>query len=793
MIESSGQLSPVCRGLALGLATLMVAPPSLWAQTAPWAPVPTQAPTALPQTSVPVPIQQVAPNVPPCPPVQGSSLSQGRGERVVATPQQRSRETAPQAGTSGPTGQLPGGTEGGAPAAPSAAPSGEGTISPLEEGLLGPTAEQHAGVFGGGERRTSGPLNIEEAFNRFFILQGVSGALRQFGYSFFETPFPGLAGSGDAAAGPDYVLGPDDILTLHVWNVPDPNLARAHLLTVERDGTMHVPQLGSIPIAGMTLEQATRLIEARLRRLVKRFDMHLSMARLRTMRIFVVGEVVRPGAYELGAQASTTHALYAACGAGKGGSLRRIQVIRNGKRAAELDLYSFLLRGDRTQDARLKPGDTVLVPPIGPVVAIGGPVKRPAIYELLGPSPLSRLIELAGGLTPIADRRRAQVFRVEPGRQRQVLEITGGIEGPRPGEPNLQDGDFVRINAISTALENTVSLHGAVRNPGAYPFRAGMRISDVLRADQLTQDAYLDRAEVVRTHPETYETKVTTFSPRALLGGDRRHDLLLQRLDKLVIVSQTRTPGIVTIKGEVRRAGRYARAEGERLSSVLKRAGGFTAWAYPDGIVMFRESVRRAQETEVSRYIALERQRLTAESSALIAGGADVGAKESSTQADIVALNARIAALTELASRSVTGRVVLRLPSLDKLEGSEEDVVLENGDVIDVPARPSTVTVLGAVRNPNSFTLREGLSPKDYVELAGGVTRDAELGRAYVVRASGATDLSLRTDSRGGDVIIVPQDVEPKTRTLPLLVAVSGILASLATVALAFVVIEKSN
>src|SRR5206468_413413 len=204
---------------------------------------------------------------------------------------------------------------------------------------------------------------------------------------------------------------------------------------------------------------AERTIHGRLSSLLKRFEVHVSMARLRTIKIYVVGEVVRPGAYELSSLATVSNAVYAACGLARSGSLRQVRVVREGKAVAELDFYDFLLHGDRSQDRRLQAGDVVVVPPLGPVTAISGSVKRPAIYELKSGARLSDLLGLAGGLTPLADQQRCHIFRLDPGRGRYLMNVDLTVlvnarasSKDRPtsadSDPLLQDGDYIRIGSL---------------------------------------------------------------------------------------------------------------------------------------------------------------------------------------------------------------------------------------------------------------------------------------------------------------------------------------------------------
>ena len=282
------------------------------------------------------------------------------------------------------------------------------------------------------EQTKTKDFSIEEAFTQFSVLQGVKARLKQFGYEFFDVQATTFAPVLDVPVGPDYVIGPQDSLSVHVWNVPDQNFNRSYIVPVERDGMIVIPQVGAIPVGGLTYSQAEQVIHTRLSALLKRFDVYVAMARLRTIKVYVVGEVVRPGAYELSALASVSNAIYAACGPAKSGSLRQVRVMRESKPVADLDFYDFLLRGDRSQDRRLQAGDVVVVPPLGMVTAISGSVKRPAIYEVKPGARLSDLLSLAGGLTPLADQHRCHLFRLDPGRGRFLMDVDAA-QGPADG------------------------------------------------------------------------------------------------------------------------------------------------------------------------------------------------------------------------------------------------------------------------------------------------------------------------------------------------------------------------
>ena len=660
-----------------------------------------------------------------------------------------------------------------------------------------------------GELLRQQDFNVEEAFAQFSILQGVQSRLKQFGYEFFDAHASTFSAVQDVPVGPDYVVGPQDSLGVHIWNVPDQNFNRSYIAPVERDGMLVLPQVGAIPVGGQTFSQVEKTIRARLSGLLKRFELHVSMARIRTMKVYVVGEVVRPGAYELSALATASNALYAACGPARSGSLRQIKIMREGKPVAELDLYDFLMQGDRRGDHRLQSGDVVMVPPLGPVVAISGAIKRPAIYETKPGTRLTELLTLAGGLTPLSDRQRCHMFRLDPNIEgRQIIDVdlvlamrSFGDEksriGVAGGDPILLDGDYLRIGTLPTQAVNVVSLVGAVKTPGPYEFRPGMHVRDLLTRDKLTIDAHQDRAEIVRTDPVTYQTRVFAFSPKALFAGNEEDNHELARLDQVVVSSQIRPPNLILIEGEVKRPGYFTIETGERLSSALKRAGGFTSNSFPSGIVLVRESVKVRQQGELERYIASERQRLTAQSAGVAAGAAGLsGAAALSTGGAIAeqqVLMLRLQQLEAITSRVELGRVVVKMDSIQKLEGTEDDIILEARDVIRIPTPPQTVSIIGSVRNPSTVVHRLNLDFEDYLRQAGGMTEDANKRESYIMRANGTTEatyLSVK-DVRPGDTIVIPQKIEARTPQLALWQSIATIIGSMALTAAGIAVIGR--
>ena len=651
---------------------------------------------------------------------------------------------------------------------------------------------------------TSKDYSVEEAFAQFSVLQNVKSRLHQFGYDFFDTQATSFAPVPDAPVGPDYVIGPLDSLSIHIWNVPEQSLNRSYIVPVERDGTIMIPQIGMLPVGGLTFSQTEKAITSRLSAHLKRFEVHVAMARLRTLKVYVVGEVVRPGAYEVSSLATISNALYAACGPARTGSLRQIKLVRDNQVAADVDFYQFLMFGDRRHDVRLQAGDVILVPPLGPIAAVSGAVKRAAIYELNPGTRLVDLLQLAGGVTPSANLQRCQLLRLDQDKGRIMIDIdlgkiidTSGKKRPTAngGDVALQDGDFLRVASLPTQVVNVVTLAGAVKNPGPYEFRPGMAVRDILKVDQFTVDAYMDKAEIVRTNPLTYETKVISFSPKSLFENEKVEDIPLQRMDQIVVGTQMRPPSVVFVEGEVRRPGYFTLETGETLSSVLKRAGGFSATAFPEGIVLVRESVRKRQQVELDRFLAAERQRLTAQSAAFAAGtvGMSTVGAAAGQAAEQQVLSLRLQQLEAVTARVELGRVVINVRSIEELESSEDDIMLESKDRIAIPQPPKTVSVIGSVKNPSTVVYRVGLNLEDYLQQAGGMTEDASKGEMYVVKANGSTEGAYVRikDMKPGDTIVIPQKIEAKTPQLSLWQSVASIVGSVALAAAGIAVIGR--
>jgi polysaccharide export outer membrane protein len=730
--------------------------------------------------------------------VPGAQVSAQQGRAVPSTPSESGRTSSPGAGLlSTPSMGMSGSESVPSPGNQSPNPFRAPEMPPLSpESLQPPPATPTPGerrhdraparslerpeqTPGAGAFPPRSP--IEQIFGGDPLHPKLSRDLRQFGYDLFREPVSTFAPVTDVPVGPDYILGPGDVMQAYLWGMVDNVLT----LQVNRQGEIFVPRVGTIPVWGMQLGEVRRVIHDQLGKQFSGFRMSLNLSALRSIQVFVVGEVALPGVYTVSSLSTMLNALFAAGGPTKLGSLRTIKLIRNNRTLGTLDMYDFLLRGERARDIRLESGDTVFVPPIGSVVGIAGNVKRPAIYELSGTTRIGDLFGMAGGVSPTGYLQRVQIERVKPHTEKLMLDLR--LDDLKAGSrsvnnPPVEDGDLIKIFPIDTRMYNVVFVEGSVRRPGEYELKTGMRLGDLLAPEEVLPEAYVDRIEVIRTRPD-FTRELLTSDLRKLWQGDHSQNLPLEPGDHITITSESRPLGVVTLQGEVKRPGTYPIIQGERLSSVLKRSGGYTKEAYLRGAVFIRERMRKQQQEEVDRFIKSQEELLLAESVRTAAGSLELAGssrEEAALQAQTVQQRRQL--LDLMKSKVVLGRLVVKLDSPETLEGTPNDIPLEQGDLLIVPKQPSAVLVIGSVRNPAAVVYHEGRDVQYYLTQAGGLNKDADKDELHIVKADGsamAGFLKLRK-VEAGDIIVAPAKTEAKVRTLPTFKDVATILGQFA-------------
>jgi polysaccharide export outer membrane protein len=354
---------------------------------------------------------------------------------------------------------------------------------------------------------------------------------QRFGLTLFDANISTFAPVSVMAVPDNYILGVDDQLALQLFGKQGSELT----LTVSRDGTVFIPDVGPVTVGGLSFSQARDLITAKVRQAMIGVDAAVSMGPLRTINIFVVGEAKYPGAYAVSALTTVTQALFVAGGVSDIGSLREITVKRAGKTVSEFDLYDLLLRGDSRNDIHLQNGDVVFVAPVKAMAEVKGEVKRPALYELKTNDTLANLLSMAGGAKAGAYPRAAVLERFSNNlRSLQNLDLTDTTVQ----QQTVKNGDVLRIAATSGQIENQIIVAGAAARPGFYAWSQGMRITDLIRHhwSDLLPTAELNYALVVREATPGIISELLHFSPaKALATPGSQDDLLLAPRDKVLL------------------------------------------------------------------------------------------------------------------------------------------------------------------------------------------------------------------------------------------------------------------
>jgi protein involved in polysaccharide export with SLBB domain len=707
--------------------------------------------------------------------------------------------------------------------------------------------------------RRPAPYNLTSLRDLYTQIPDSPEHLRRFGSEVFTSRASAASGlvPFDVSIGPDYVVGPGDNLTIDLWGGVSQSFSRL----IAADGHVNLPEAGDLQLAGLTLAGAQVLIQNVLRKQFRDIQVSVVLSRLRTIRIYVVGDVQRPGAYEISSLASPLSALSAAGGPTAIGSLRTLKHYRGKQLIDTIDLYDFLLRGVRDNDDRLQLGDTLVVPAAGPQVAIWGAVKRSAIYELKEETNLAALLEDAGGVTVAASLKHISVERIDANELRETISIgSTANEQDTISTFTVKDGDRIHVAPIAPYSERVVYLEGHVVRPGRHPYRDGMHLSDVLRSyeDMLPEPAA--QGEIVRLVPPDLHVQTIDFNvPDVLIGngnmalqpfdtirvlgrydadaprveirgevlrpgtyplsqrmtasqlvriaGGFKRDALVETADLISyrVVNGTKVEGqrsdvriadaverddatadrelkpgdvltihqitgwndigaSITIEGEVAHPGSYGFQDGERLSEVLRRAGGFRETAYPTGAVLTRDQVRELEEKSRAELI-----RQIESSSAAATVSPNLTAADPSGQVQLVRQQQELI-LSRLKSQPATGRLVIHITSnIESWAGTSADIEVRRGDVLRIPKRPGFVLVSGQVYNASAITFTPGKTAGWYLQHAGGSTAAANRKEIFVIRANGAVVgrrsgvwydrdvLSTRLDP--GDVVVVPQKI----------------------------------
>jgi protein involved in polysaccharide export with SLBB domain len=686
------------------------------------------------------------------------------------------------------------------------------------------------------------------------LRQRADSGFTLFGYALFRGPptqfQPNLAGPVDA----NYRLGPGDRLVLILTG----DVELSHDLQVTREGFIIIPQVGQLFVNSLTLGQLEALLQARLSRVYSgirreggttRFA--VSVAGIRSLAVFVVGDVERPGSYRIASTGTAFSALYAAGGPTRSGSLRRIEIRRNGKLVDVLDAYAYLLRGDASHDVRLETGDVVFVAPHGPRVRLVGEVVRPGTYEMAAGETVGDAVRMAGGLTGEGDARRVMVERTLPvaergatGRDRVVLSLALDAAGTVAAGA----GDVVRVGGISDRVRNRVVVRGNVYSPGLVALEPGMKLSDALRrAGGLRPDTYLGRVLVSRLRPDSVRIQL-----RATLRdttGTAVDDLVLREDDEVRVFSLTefRPLRFVSIAGAVRKGGRFPYREGMTMRDLVLLAGGLDQSAFLSEAEIARlpesraggvsavtvrvplDSTYLAERTADARYLGppglpapagaapevtlnpydyvliLRQPDWSLQRAVWVTGevkfpGRYTLRNQAERLSDVIT---RAGGVTTLAyadgssffrTRDSVGRVGISLSRALRDPQNIDNLVLQDGDSLSIPQLNPVVVVRGEVNAATGVAYRAGADIDYYVKAAGGARRNGDARRAYVTQMNGSVEsrvprLLFLPDGKpeplpGATVTVPMKDLNEELQDTQKLTAWLGILTSLATLAI---------
>ena len=706
----------------------------------------------------------------------------------------------------------------------------------------------------------------------------------------------------------NYILGPGDLLYVDIYGQSE----KYYEASVNPEGSILLDNIGPIAVSGKTIEAAQEIIKNRVAKFYSGLSgsnpntfLQVTLGNVKTIKVHILNEVRLPGTFTLSAFSTVFNALYAAGGPTDKGTLRAIQLIRNNKKIADIDVYDLLVNGTANLDVQLQDQDVILVNPYLARVKVIGEVKRPLIFEITPEDNLEDLIRYAGGFTDLAFKDRISISRIT-GNQRSVSDVYQN----QLGLFSLKGGDEVAVGKIIDRYSNRIQIKGAVFRPGTFALTQGLTLGQLIKnADGLKGDAYTQRASILRTK-EDLSAEVLEVNLQAVLNGSQA-DVVLQREDVVRISSiyDVQNERYIQILGEVKRPGTYPYASGmtaeeliltagglqesanlkdieiarrledsdsgtlsdiistsvnpdlsfnpnaiplqafdqvivrkranftmqrlvsvegqvnspgifaiqtsvDRISDLVRRAGGVNQFAYSKGATLIRkteffntesEQVRRQKNLEALRLVLKDDPNNAEAQEELLKRLFRDLPKEKVEEKDSIANDAKRESLDQIAAETPgvavkikeTEAVAINLEKILANPGSEEDLVLEEGDILNVPKLLQTVRMRGDVVYPTTLRHQQGRGFTYYINGAGGFDRRANRKQTYVVYANGAVKrtkgfLGIRSYPAiepGAEVIIPSKGPKTPFRVGELV----GITTGLATLALVLSQINMQN
>ena len=647
-----------------------------------------------------------------------------------------------------------------------------------------------------------------------FIADSTGKILPVFGTEFFANAPGTFTPISGAPVPADYPLGVGDELMIRGTGSIDID----YRATIDRSGQISIPTVGTVSLAGVKASDAESVIRNAVATMYKGVKINVNFGKLRAITIYVVGQANRPGTYTVSSLSTLVTTLFASGGPNANGSMRHLQVKRAGKVVADLDLYAFIAKGDKSADIKLQDGDSIYIPAATGHVALVGKVNTPAIYELrTANDTIESMLDIAGGMPVVADPRRAYLERIDASKSqpRSVEQFALSDAGLKR---TLKNGDVLNITSITPDFSNAVILRGNVDQAIRAPFVAGMHVSDLIpnreylitrssikrqnsavstgENDKLTNEAVgniasrigglideinWDYAVVERINRSDLTVSLIPFNLGKVFSEPSSPDnVQLQPGDTVTIFSQQdvavpmdKRRVFVRVEGEVKVPGVYQMNAGETLQSLLVRAGGTTADAYFFGTAFYREQVRAEQQANLEKAaIKLENQLRIEQSKSLAnvrAVSVDAQATEAQRQANLEIAQENIARFKQL---KPTGRIAFGLDPAEKSFARLPQLKLENGDRLVIASKPEFIHIFGAVNAEASPMWRSNTRVDDYLKKA-GLTTEADAENVFVMRTDGSV-VARNTESWAfggiggvivmpGDTIVVPEKFDKET------------------------------
>lgn len=545
----------------------------------------------------------------------------------------------------------------------------------------------------------AGPLTSKSDF-QLFAEEAAGRPLHVYGRQLFEEVPTTFAPIDHIAVPSDYVIGPGDELLIRAWGKIDIDSR----LMVDRNGQIALPKIGTVVVAGLRYDQLENRLRSSIGNLFKDFELNVTLGRLRSIQIYVLGSARQPGAYTVSSMSTLVNALFTSGGPSSTGSMRHIQLRRNDQLITDFDVYNLLRRGDKSHDVHLLPGDVIYVPPVGPQLALLGSVNEPGIYETRGDTTVAVALEDAGGLTNLAGTDRVLLERIEDHRSRRVDEFGLDATGL---QRLVKDGDVLRVFALSPRFENAVTLRGSVAEPGRYAWREGMRVSDLIPS----RDAL-----VTRKH-WNLQNRVHQLEPVDQFGAPEFNQYEKQSNDQFGKPFAGQTAYSRTSQVDDSRGTRRADKPGD--SEDMQRADQFGR--------------PRTQQDDDSRQASVADEDTKATIEAVGKNSAEI--------------NWEYAVIERLDDQDLSTHLVpFRLASAIDDHGSKDNQALMPGDIVTIFSRvdlelpmekhAAFVRVGGEVNAPGVYRVNPGQTLREVVEQAGGLTSHSYLYASLFTRVS---------------------------------------------------------